>query len=144
MTALGPTHTPAVMPGKTVRLQDEIQFNLLHNRVETEASVVYAEPGEIGTWSWVPWQSIRVEDRKNLSLINAIGRMAAAHGPGGSVVMDDHGRSGQMCVYLPARQWLTQRRAPSLHEDPFLDELVELVQASRAAPFDVLAAAADV
>lgn len=92
MTALGLTHTPAVMLGKTVRLQDEIQFNLLHNRVETEASVVYAEPGEIGTWSWVPWQSIRVEERKNLSFINAIGQMAAAHGPWGSVVMDDQGR----------------------------------------------------
>ncbi|WP_405668932.1 ParB N-terminal domain-containing protein [Streptomyces sp. NBC_00055] len=40
MTALGMTHTPAVMLGTKVRLTDEIQFNLLHNRVETEASVV--------------------------------------------------------------------------------------------------------
>jgi hypothetical protein len=92
MTALGLPHTPAVMLGKTVRLQDEIQFNLLHNRVETEQSTVYAEPGEIGMWSWVPWQSIHVEERKNLSFVNAIAQMAAAHSPWGSVVMDDQGR----------------------------------------------------
>lgn len=92
LKAIGLTHTPAVMLGTKVRLQDEIQFNLLHNRVETEASVVYAEPGELGTWSWIPWQTIRVAERKNLSFINAIGHMTAGHGPWGSVVIDDQGR----------------------------------------------------
>ncbi|GAA3371262.1 hypothetical protein GCM10020367_21220 [Streptomyces sannanensis] len=92
MTALGLTHTPAVMLGSKVRLQDEIKFNLLHNKVETEASVVYADPGEIGTWSYIPWQSIRVTDRRNAAFINAIGQMCAAHGPWGSVVIDDQGR----------------------------------------------------
>ncbi|MFI9157543.1 methyltransferase domain-containing protein [Kitasatospora aureofaciens] len=92
MTALGITHTPAVMLGTTVRLQDEIRFNLLHNKVETEASVVHAEPGEIGQWSWVPWQSIQVDEQKNASFVNAIGQMCAGHGPWGSVVMDDQGR----------------------------------------------------
>ncbi|MBB4985108.1 ParB N-terminal domain-containing protein [Streptomyces nymphaeiformis] len=92
LKAIGLTHTPAVMLGSKVRLQDEIQFNLLHNRVETEASVVYADPGELGAWSWIPWQSIRVAERKNLSFINAIGHMAAGHGPWDSVVMDDQGR----------------------------------------------------
>ncbi|MGM9465412.1 ParB N-terminal domain-containing protein [Streptomyces murinus] len=92
LKAIGMTHTPAVMLGTKVRLQDEIQFNLLHNRVETEASVVYAEPGEIGAWSWIPWQSIRVAERKNLSFVNAIGHMTAGHGPWGSVVIDDQGR----------------------------------------------------
>ncbi|MCB8906742.1 MULTISPECIES: methyltransferase domain-containing protein [unclassified Streptomyces] len=92
LKAIGLTHTPAVMLGSKVRLQDEIQFNLLHNRVETEASVVYADPGELGAWSWIPWQSIRVAERKNLSFVNAIGHMAAGHGPWGSVVIDDQGR----------------------------------------------------
>ncbi|WP_181799485.1 methyltransferase domain-containing protein [Kitasatospora acidiphila] len=92
MTALGITHTPAVMLGTTVRLQDEIRFNLLHNKVETEASIVHAEPGQIGHWTWVPWQSIRIDDQKNAAFIQAIGQMAAAHGPWGSVVMDDQGR----------------------------------------------------
>ncbi|WP_405889522.1 ParB N-terminal domain-containing protein [Streptomyces sp. NBC_00133] len=92
LKAIGLTHTPAVMLGTKVRLQDEIQFNLLHNRVETEASVVYAEPGEIGAWSWIPWQSIRVAERKNLSFVNAIAHMTAGHGPWGSVVIDDQGR----------------------------------------------------
>lgn len=92
LKAIGLTHTPAVMLGTKVRLQDEIQFNLLHNRVETEASVVYADPGELGSWSWIPWQSIRVAERKNLSFVNAIGHMTAGHGPWGSVVIDDQGR----------------------------------------------------
>lgn len=92
LKAIGLTHTPAVMLGTKVRLQDEIQFNLLHNRVETEASVVYADPGELGSWSWIPWQSIRVAERKNLSFVNAIGHMTACHGPWGSVVIDDQGR----------------------------------------------------
>ncbi|MFI1100282.1 methyltransferase domain-containing protein [Streptomyces melanogenes] len=92
LKAIGVTHTPAVMLGTKVRMQDEIQFNLLHNRVETEASVVYAEPGEIGSWSWIPWQTIRVAERKNLSFVNAIAHMTAGHGPWGSVVIDDQGR----------------------------------------------------
>ncbi|MEU7015895.1 methyltransferase domain-containing protein [Streptomyces sp. NPDC046385] len=92
LKAIGLTHTPAVMLGTKVRLQDEFQFNLLHNRVVTEASVVYADPGELGTWSWIPWQSIRVAERKNLSFVNAIGHMTAGHGPWGSVVIDDQGR----------------------------------------------------
>lgn len=92
LKAIGLTHTPAVMLGTKVRLQDEIQFNLLHNRVETEASVVYAEPGTIGAWSYIPWQSIRVAERKNMSFVNAIGHMTAGHGPWGSVVIDDQGR----------------------------------------------------
>ncbi|WP_033819810.1 ParB N-terminal domain-containing protein [Kitasatospora sp. MBT63] len=92
MTALGITHTPAVMLGTTVRLQDEIRFNLLHNKVETEASIVHAEPGDMGRWSWVPWQSIQVDDQKNAAFVNAIGQMCAGHGPWGSIVMDDQGR----------------------------------------------------
>lgn len=55
LKAIGLTHPPAVMLGTKVRLQDKLQFNLLHNRVETEASVVYAEPGTIGAWSYTPW-----------------------------------------------------------------------------------------
>ncbi|WJV48867.1 ParB N-terminal domain-containing protein [Streptomyces flavofungini] len=92
LKAIGLTHTPAVMLGTKVRLQDEIQFNLLHNRVETEASVVYAEPGQLGTWSWIPWQTIRVAEQRNLSFVNAIAHMTAGHGPWGSVVIDDQGR----------------------------------------------------
>lgn len=36
LRAIGLTHTPAVMPGAKVRQQGEAQFNLLHNRVETD------------------------------------------------------------------------------------------------------------
>ncbi len=92
LKAIGQETTPAMILPQKVRLQDEIKFNLLHNRVETEASVVYAEPGPIGQWCWIPWQTIEVEKSKNLPFQQAIGFMTAAHGPWGSVVIDDQGR----------------------------------------------------
>ncbi|MFE3196781.1 ParB N-terminal domain-containing protein [Embleya sp. NPDC059237] len=90
--ALGITHTAAVMLGTKVRLADEISFNLLHNRVETEASVVHADPGTMGEWTWIPWQSIRVVEKKNVAFCDAIADMCAAHGSWGSIVIDDQGR----------------------------------------------------
>ncbi|MFF3465350.1 ParB N-terminal domain-containing protein [Streptomyces sp. NPDC001984] len=92
MTALGMTHTPAVMLGTKVRLTDEIQFNLLHNRVETEASIVYAQPGPIGEWSWIPWQTIEVTESRNKPFQQAISYMTGGHGAWGSVVIDDQGQ----------------------------------------------------
>lgn len=92
MSALGMTHTPAVMLGHKVRLTDEIQFNLLHNRVETEASVVYAQPGEIGAWSWIPWRTIEVVQSRNKPFQQAISFMTGGHGAWGSVVIDDQGQ----------------------------------------------------
>ena len=92
LKAIGHTTTPAVILGQKVRLQDEIKFNLLHNRVETEASVVHAEPGPIGTWTNIPWQTIRVDQSRNSAFQQAIGYMTAGHGPWGSVVIDDQGR----------------------------------------------------
>ncbi|MEU6417830.1 ParB N-terminal domain-containing protein [Streptomyces spiralis] len=92
MKALGITHTPAVMLGTKVRLTDEIQFNLLHNRVETEASIVYAEPGPVGAWSWIPWETINVAHSRNKPFQQAISYMTGGHGAWGSVVIDDQGR----------------------------------------------------
>ncbi|MFF3255918.1 hypothetical protein ACFYWP_33920 [Actinacidiphila glaucinigra] len=92
MTALGMTHTPAVVLGRIVRLTDEIQFNLLHNRVETEASIVYAQPGPIGEWSWIPWQTIQVGVSRNKPFQQAISHMTGGHGAWGSVVIDDQGQ----------------------------------------------------
>ncbi|MFI6469892.1 ParB N-terminal domain-containing protein [Streptomyces sp. NPDC050516] len=92
LKAIGQTTTPAMILPQKVRLQDEIKFNLLHNRVETESSVVYAEAGPIGQWCWIPWQTIQVEESKNLPFQQAIAFMTAAHGPWGSVVIDDQGR----------------------------------------------------
>src|SRR5262249_29282648 len=92
LKAIGQTTTPAMILPQKVRLQDEIKFNLLHNRVETESSVVYAQPGPIGQWCWIPWQTIQVEESKNVPFQQAIGFMTAAHGPWGSVVIDDQGR----------------------------------------------------
>ncbi|MFE5718999.1 methyltransferase domain-containing protein [Streptomyces erythrochromogenes] len=92
LKAIGQDTVPATVLPQKVRLQDEIKFNLLHNRVETESSVVYAEAGPIGQWCWIPWQTIEVVASKNIPFQQAIGFMTAAHGPWGSVVIDDQGR----------------------------------------------------
>ncbi|WP_433547186.1 ParB N-terminal domain-containing protein [Streptomyces sp. CA-294286] len=92
LKAIGQETTPAMILPQKVRLQDEIKFNLLHNRVETESSLVYAEPGPIGQWCWIPWQSIQVAESKNVPFQQAIAFMTAAHGAWGSVVIDDQGR----------------------------------------------------
>ncbi|MFF0741549.1 ParB N-terminal domain-containing protein [Streptomyces sp. NPDC004111] len=92
LKAIGQETTPAMILPQKVRLQDEIKFNLLHNRVETESSLVYAEPGPIGQWCWIPWQSIEVAESKNVPFQQAIAFMTAAHGAWGSVVIDDQGR----------------------------------------------------
>ncbi|WKV74174.1 ParB N-terminal domain-containing protein [Streptomyces sp. PCS3-D2] len=92
LKAIGQETVPAMILPQKVRLQDEIKFNLLHNRVETESSVVYAEAGPIGQWCWIPWQTIEVVASKNIPFQQAIGFMTAGHGPWGSVVIDDQGR----------------------------------------------------
>lgn len=92
LTAIGETHVPAVMLSQKVRLQDEVQFNLLHNRVEVEASTVYVPFGEPGEWSFVDPEEIRVASRKAAAFRNAVGLMVTNHGAWGSCVADDQGR----------------------------------------------------
>ncbi|MFI0260286.1 hypothetical protein ACH4OW_14790 [Streptomyces sp. NPDC017056] len=105
--AIVQTTPPAMGLPQEVRLQGEIKFSLLHNRVETETSVVFAEPGPIGEWCWIPWQPIGVEESKNLPFHQAIAFITAVHGPWGSVVIDDQGRVVLNSKYAAVAQ--TQR-----------------------------------
>ena len=92
LKAIGATHVAAMVMPTKVRMQDEIQFNLLHNRVETEASMVQVPPGDIGEWSFVDHKDIVVNQREAASFRKAIAKLVGQHGPWGSVVCDDQGR----------------------------------------------------
>jgi ParB family chromosome partitioning protein len=90
--ALGASTVPAVLLDEVVRLEDEIRFNLLHNRIETEASDVrYPGAGATG-WAYIPWRDIEVTRRGNVPFIAACGDLLSRFGPWGSVVADDQGR----------------------------------------------------
>lgn len=92
LKAIGATTVAAVVLPDKVRMADEIQFNLLHNRVETEASIVQVPPGDVGQWGFVDYDQIQVLDRAAASFRKAISKLVGQHGPWGSVVCDDQGR----------------------------------------------------
>lgn len=93
LKAIGETHVPAVQLADTVRLQDEIAFNLMHNRVEVDASIVtLADPPPIGEWTLIPWDQIEVQERKNPAFTQAIAGLITSFGGWGSAVCDDQGR----------------------------------------------------
>lgn len=54
--------------------------------------MVYAQPGPIGAWSYIPWQTIEVAVSRNKPFQQAINYMTGGHGPWGSVVIDDQGQ----------------------------------------------------
>lgn len=92
MRALGITHTPAVRLSAKVRMADEVQFNLMHNRVEVEASEVMVPFSEPGEWAIIDPEDIRVGSRAAAAFRAAMGSMVAGHGAWGAVVCDDQGR----------------------------------------------------
>lgn len=92
LQAIGQETCAAVVLPTKVRMSDEIQFNMLHNRVEVEASEVYIPAGRIGHWELVEWDQINVVDRQAAAFRKAIGGLISSFGPWGSVVADDQGR----------------------------------------------------
>lgn len=92
LQAIGETHCPAVILQEKVGMADEVRFNLLHNRVEVEASTVFVEPGEINGWTLIDSSTVRVGERKAAPFRSAMAGMVTGHGPWGSIVCDDQGR----------------------------------------------------
>lgn len=93
LKAIGQSTVAAVQLDDTVRLQDEIAFNLMHNRIEVDSSVVtLADPPPIGEWSLIPWEDIQIRERKNPAFTQAIAGLVTSFGGWGSAVCDDQGR----------------------------------------------------
>ncbi|MFJ4668959.1 ParB N-terminal domain-containing protein [Kitasatospora purpeofusca] len=94
LTAIGQTHTPAILLDGHVSTQDEIQFNLLHNSVETASSKVRVPPSgpDAHGWEWIQPQDITAVSRSNAAIQAEIRRLVTRYGTWGSVVADSDGR----------------------------------------------------
>lgn len=92
LKAIGSSTVPAVVLDEVVRMEDEIRFNLLHNRIETEQSDVRFPGASATGWAYIPWREIQVVKRGNMPFIAACGDLIGRFGAWGSVVADDQGR----------------------------------------------------
>ncbi|MFE5089430.1 ParB N-terminal domain-containing protein [Streptomyces sp. NPDC056638] len=94
LKALGHTTTPAILLGAQVTTQDEVQFNLLHNSVETDGSSVTVTPAPEDThgWEWLTADSITVRKRDSAAVRSEIARLITRYGAWGSIVADHNGR----------------------------------------------------
>lgn len=92
LQALGWNSVPAVQLSTYANMDAEVLFNLVHNRVETDASKLSVPPGPVrDEWEWIDWEDIQVEERKNAYFCAEIGKMTALHGPWGSAVVNESG-----------------------------------------------------
>ncbi|MFJ4413011.1 ParB N-terminal domain-containing protein [Streptomyces sp. NPDC088925] len=94
LLALGHTTTPAMLLDSHVSTHDEINFNLLHNSVETDSSrvtVTRAEETRHG-WEWISHADLQVRSRGGARVRSELGRLTRRYGPWGSIVADHDGR----------------------------------------------------
>ncbi|MEY2226873.1 ParB N-terminal domain-containing protein [Streptomyces sp. BF23-19] len=94
LKANGDQTVPALLLNKHVTTHDEVQFNLLHNSVETEGSRVVASSAteDIHGWHWLQPEDITVVARSNAAVQEEIRRLVTRYGPWGSIVADSAGR----------------------------------------------------
>lgn len=94
LKALGVEEVPALLLDAQVTTQDEVQFNLLHNSVETDGSTVRVPIADesVHGWQWIEAGDITVASRGNAAVRTEISRLVARYGPWGSIVADHNGR----------------------------------------------------
>ena len=90
MTAIGMTHTPAILMGAKVARQDEIRFNLFHNSIETADSPARITTPLAPGYSEVPFTAIE-GSAVNGSVIKESAQLLSKYGPWGSVVATPDG-----------------------------------------------------
>lgn len=93
MRAIGLTETPAIMLEQEISLQDEIKFNLFHNSIETNDSLVTIDGVadlEIG-YHFVSHSRVQVHEHNNGSVIKELCSLIARYGAWGSVVTNEQG-----------------------------------------------------
>ncbi len=90
-TAIGMEYLPCIKIS-TPKIQDEIQFNLLHNSVETSQNVISLGVYKVGQYIYCPSKEIKVESQpKNILICSNIIRLLSQYGEWGSVVTDGDG-----------------------------------------------------
>ncbi|MFE3577912.1 ParB N-terminal domain-containing protein [Streptomyces vinaceus] len=94
LKANGEQTVPALLLGKHVTTHDEVQFNLLHNSVETDGSRVRAPAAadDVHGWEWIEPEDVAVVGRGNPAIQEEIRRLVTRYGPWGSIVADSAGR----------------------------------------------------
>ncbi|MGW4690935.1 methyltransferase domain-containing protein [Kitasatospora cineracea] len=94
LKAIGQTHAPAILLDGHVSTQDEVQFNLLHNSVETDGSKVRVPPSgpDAHGWEWIKPEDVTAVSRSNAAIQAEIRRLVTRYGTWGSIVADSAGR----------------------------------------------------
>ncbi|WP_344447373.1 ParB N-terminal domain-containing protein, partial [Kitasatospora nipponensis] len=94
LKAIGQTHAPAILLDGHVCTQDEVQFNLLHNSIETDGSKVRvpASGPDGHGWEWIAPEDVTAVSRSNPAIQAEIRRLVTRYGTWGSVVADHDGR----------------------------------------------------
>ena len=90
---LGLKNGPAVIL-EEVAQQDEIMFNLLHNRLETNSSVVYIKGAArlpCG-FSLIRYHRIDIRENQSILVTNESARLINKYGSWGAVIIDEGGR----------------------------------------------------
>ena len=120
LKALGITNVPAIRL-RDISKHDEINFNLQHNRIEENKSVVYVQnaKGLPFGFSVVAYKDFTVPHTDNAAIVQTIAKMIAKYGDWGSVVIDENGLVIENAEYAVAakanqRQLLVYKMENSL------------------------------
>ncbi|RGD59477.1 methyltransferase domain-containing protein [Kitasatospora xanthocidica] len=94
LKAIGQATAPAILLDGHVSTQDEVQFNLLHNSIETDGSKVKvpASGPDAHGWEWIQPEDVTAVSRSNPAIQAEIRRLVTRYGTWGSVVADSAGR----------------------------------------------------
>lgn len=96
LTAIGATTVPVIVLSQTVNRQEEIQFNLLHNSIETSSQSVTVPAGLPEGYSQVEAGQVTTDtsqsERGRGPRTHSIAGLLRKFGPWGSVVADNRGR----------------------------------------------------
>ncbi len=100
MKAIGIKTTPIIILPDISR-QDEIRFNLLHNKIEMNKSKVSVKnPGDIPLgYSFISFDDIEIHERDNAPILSECCRLITKYGPWGSIVIDEAGNCIQNAEY---------------------------------------------
>lgn len=90
--AIGIKYLPCVFVNSP-SIQDELNFNLMHNSIETSDSHLTIKGGSAGEYKYIPNSDICVVDKTpNVTEMSEISKLISKYGEWGSVVCDEEGK----------------------------------------------------
>lgn len=90
MKAIGLSETPVFISKREINVIDEINFNLRHNMVETNKSLIKVTDNEVPTdkFYWISPKNIELIKNDNVEKIDYIGKLLNRYGQFDSIVLD--------------------------------------------------------